>query len=283
MTGGGLTTQKTRGGLMLRWSTLKGAAALMLFIASAAFVEFLIVVHAKSIGVKDEACFQVPWLGFTVSALFHLVPISTIIVLVASWTCLVRYVAMKPAEKIRSSQKRVKPSGKDKLGAKISAFWNRVKAGLLRVKGVAYVWSKLSFTKAPVKSAITVLFVFLVLVLLVSVLASPWLVYRAFASLYQSNPQILEFVKATNSALNGFVQAVAPIGWMCSSIDGAIKAAAPGLRSFAATLGSSTKPLADLPPVSKYLIFQNLAAWVCALAVLAYGVYVRKSYRYKGK
>ncbi|MEM2419411.1 MAG: hypothetical protein QXL38_00300 [Candidatus Bathyarchaeia archaeon] len=268
---------------MLRWSTLKGAAALMLFTASAAFVEFLIVVYAKNIGVKDDACFQIPWLGFTVSALFHLVPISTIIVLVASWTCMVKYVAMKPAEKIRSPQKRVKLPEKNMLGARISAFWSRVKARLLKVKGVAYVWDKLSFTKATVKSAITVLFVFLALVLLVSVLANPWLVYRAFASLYQSNPQVLGFVKATNSALNGFVQAVAPIEWICSSIDDAIRAASPGLRNLAAALGSLTKPLADLSPVDKYLVFQNLAAWVCALAVLAYGVYVRKSYRYKRK
>ncbi|MEM2676878.1 MAG: hypothetical protein QXJ77_03115 [Candidatus Bathyarchaeia archaeon] len=278
-----MTIQKTRGGLILRWSTLKGAAALMLFIASAAFVEFLIVVYAKSIGVKDDACFQIPWLGFTVSALFHLVPISTVIVLVASWTCMAEYVAIKPAEKIRLPPKKVKPSGKNMLGARVGAFWSRVKARLLKVKGVAYVWDKLSLTKAAVKSAITVLFVFLALALLISVLASPWLVYRAFASLYQFNSQILGFVKATNSALSGFVQAVAPIKWICSSIDGAIRAAAPGLRSFAEALGSLTKPLADLSPVGKYLVFQNLAAWVCALAVLAYGAYVRKSYRYKRK
>lgn len=252
----------------------------MLFIASAFLIEYLIVVYAISIGVRDEASFQIPLLGLTVSPLFHLVPISVVIVLAASWTCMVRYVAMKTPEKMKQPSKKAKASGKEE--ARIG-FLDKVKAKLLKFKGVAYVWSKLSSAKVTVKSAMIILLVFLALTLLISVLVNPWLVYITFANLYRANPQALGFVKATHNALRGFADAVTPIGWLCSSIDGTIKAAAPSFRGFISTLSALTKPLVDLPPVGRYLVFQNLAAWFSALAVLGYGVYARKSYRYRRK
>lgn len=262
--------QKTSRGLVFRWSTLKGATALILFIALAAFIEYLIVAYAVSIGVRDDASFQIPWLGLVISPLFHLVPISTVIVLAASWTCMVKYVAMKPSEKMKTPTNKAKVPREERTGlrARVSGFLGKMKLG---------------FTKATVKIAITILLVFLALVLLISALANPWLVYGVFAKLYQNNPQVLGFVKATNSALQGFAEAVAPVGWLCSSIDGAIKAAAPGFRGFISALSALTRPLADLPPVGKYLVFQNLAAWLSALAVLLYGAYTRKSYRHKRK
>jgi len=275
--------QKTHSSLVPRWSTLKGAAALILFMVLAALVECLIVFYALSTGVRDNTIFQIPWLGLTVSPLFHLVPTCAVIVLVTSWTCLVKYSATKSPEKMKQSPKKAKVSKEAGLKTRVSSFLGRVKAGLLKVRGVAYVWSKLSFARVTVKCAVTILLVFLALALLISVLASPWLVYGAFANLYQTSPQALGFVKAINSALQGFAEAVAPVGWLCSSIDGAIRAAAPGFRGFISALGTLTKPLADLPPAGKYLVFQNLAAWLSALAVLFYGVYTRKSYRYKRK
>lgn len=278
-----MSTQKPPRSLISRWSTSKGFAASILFIVSAAIFEYLIVVYAISLGVKDETGFQIPWIGLTVSPLFHLVPISTIIVLAASWTCMVKYISAKPMEKTRPTPKKPKVSWKENRGIKsrIGNFLGRIKSGLLKVKGVAYVWDKLSFAKATVKSAIIILLVFLALALLVSVLANPWLVYRTFANLYQGNLQLLNSVKAVNSALRGFAEAVAPIGWICTSISNALKSAAPGFRAFISALGAIVKPLVDLPPAGKYLAFQNLAAWLSALAVLFYGAYTRKGYRYK--
>lgn len=278
-----VATQKPRLGLVFRLSTLKGFAALLLFIVSAAIVEYLVVAYAESLGVKDETCFQIPWLGFTISPLFHLVPIVTVIVLAASWTCMVKYIAMKATEKTKLTAKKEKvPKGK-RIGLKegISRILGKIKSGLLKVKSIAYIWDKLSFAKAAVKSATVILLAFLALILLVSALMNPWLVYGTFVKLYQGNQQLLELVKATNIALQGFAERVTPIGWICFAVDNVIKAAAPSIRGFASTLEALAKPLADLPPASKYLVFQNIASWVSALAVLAYGAYMRKSYRYR--
>jgi len=64
-------------------------------------------------------------------------------------------------------------------------------------------------------------------------------------------------------------------------MNNALLSAAPGFRDFVAGLGIVIKPLADLDNVGKYLVFQNVAVWVSAIAVLFYGEYVRKGYRYK--
>lgn len=263
---------------MFRWSTLKGSVALMLFIALAIAIEYLIVIYAVNIGVRDETCFQISWL--TISPLFHLVPISTVIVLVASWTCMTKYIAAKPLEKAKPSQKKQKIPSKG-LKVKINRFLHGLRSKLLRVKGFAHALDKLNPRKAIVKSALVVMLVFLTFTFMVSVIANPWLVYRSFVNLYRRNPQLLDSVKTLNSALHGFTEAVPPIGWMCSAIDNVLRSAAPGVRDFASSLGALIEPLTDLPPTGKYLVFQNLAAWTSALAVLAYGAYTRKSYRYR--
>lgn len=265
---------------MFRWSSLKGFAALILFIVSALLIEYLIIVYAVSIGVRDEYCFQIPWLGLTVSPLFHLVPTSTVVVLAASWACMTRYIAAKPIEKTKPAQKKPKTPSEG-LRAKISGFLSGLKSRLLRIKGFAYVWGKFSFARATVKSAITVLLGFMASALLVSVIANPWLIHNGFVSLYRGNPQLLDSIKAFNSALGSFAEVVSPIGWICSAVNNAFRAAAPGIRDFASSLGALTKPLVDLSPMGKYLVFQNIAAWTSALTVLAYGAYTRKSYRYR--
>ncbi|MEM1589019.1 MAG: hypothetical protein QXZ68_01035 [Candidatus Bathyarchaeia archaeon] len=276
-----MSAQNPPRGFVFRWnSALRSFAALILFTFLAAIVEYLTVVYAISIGVEDEACLQISWLGLTVSPLFHLVPASTVMVLVASWTCMAKYFAVKPVEKAKPAQKKPKTSSKG-LKAGVSGFLERLKFRLMRVKGLAYIWDKLSLGRAAVKSAILLLLGFSALALLVSVMASPWLIYRGFVSLYQGNPQLLDFVKAFSSALGSFAKTIAPVGWVCLSMDSALRSAAPGVRNFALSLGALIKPLADLPPAVKYLFFQNLAAWISAMAVLVYGAYTRKSYRHK--
>ncbi len=289
--------------LMFRWTTLKGLAAIILFLITVALIEYFVVLYAMNLGVKDETLLQwsskfpgTDWsITIAISPLFHLVPIAIIITLVSSWTYLTKYVAVKPKrtwkEKARhAGKRRKKPRLKEagKLASKIShaikRFFDKVKSGLLKVKGVAYLWQKIHFATATIKSALTVLLVFAMFIVTVSLLAYPQLVYRTISNAYQSNPSLLGFVKSTSSFARGIAEALAPIGWVCSSINNALLSVAPGFRDFALSLGSLIKPLADLDNAGKYLVFQNVAAWVAALTALFYGEYMRKSYRYrKGK
>jgi len=286
---------------MFRWTTLKGLAAIILFLTIAALIEYSVVLYAINLGVnKDETLlqwsFQFPGTDWTitiaVSPLFHLVPIAVIITLAFSWTHLTKYVAVKPhrtpKEKVRPVVKRRKESRLKearKLTSKIShavkRFFGKIRSELLRVKGVAYLWQKIHFAKAAIKSALTVLLVFSVFIIIASLLAYPQLIYRTISYAYQNNPSLLGFVKSTNNFARGIAEALAPIGWICSSINNALLSIAPSFRDFVLSLGGLIKPLTELDDVGKYLVFQNVAAWVSALTALFYGEYRRKSFRYR--
>jgi hypothetical protein len=286
---------------VFRWTTLKGIVAIILFIIIAALIEYSIVLYAMNLGVKEKPenllqwNFQFPGTDWattiTVSPLFHLVPIAVIITLVSSWGYLTKYVAVKPPKTLKEKAKPTKRGKKRglrearKLASRISHavknFFDKIRSGLSRVKGVAYPWQEIHFARATIKSASTVLLVFAVFILLVSLLAYPQLIYRTISSAYQNNPSLLNFTKSTSSSIKGIAEALAPIGWICSAINNALLSAASGFRDFVLSLGVLIKPLTDLDNAGKYLVFQNVAAWVSALSALFYGEYMGKSYRYK--
>ncbi|MEM3874492.1 MAG: hypothetical protein QXU45_05105 [Candidatus Bathyarchaeia archaeon] len=283
--------------LILRWATIKGLTAITLFLITAALIEYAIVVYAISLGVREENplkwSFQFPGTNWTVtvvvSPLFHFVPLSVIIVLVFSWICMTKYTAMQPPKPQEGKPKTKPQKGQfpktkkltSRIGDAIRKFFGRMKSGLLRIRGISYIWSRVSFARATVKSAVITILVFSALILLVSVIAYPGLIYTAFSSMYLGNPSLLQFVKSVNNALKGFVEALGPIGWLCSSINSAIISSAPALRGFLSALGGLIKPLVDLPPIGKYIVLQNVAAWVSALSVFTYGFLTRKSYRFR--
>lgn len=280
---------------------MKGVAAIILFLLIATLVEYFVVLYAVNLEVKENPenllqwSFQFPGTDWTttiaISPLFHLVPIAVIITLASSWSYLTKYVAVKPPKLLKGKSKPTKREKKRglkearKLTSKISHaaknFFGKIKFGLLRVKGVAYLWKEIHFARATIKSALTVLLVFSVFMLTVSLLAYPRLIYGTISNAYQNNPSLLNFIKSTSSSVKGIVEALAPIGWICSSISNALLSAAPGFRDFVLSLGALIKPLTDLDNAGKYLVFQNVAAWVSALTALFYGEYTRKGYRYK--
>jgi hypothetical protein len=257
---------------------LKGLVAIILFLIITTLIEYVIVVYTMNIGIKEELLqwtFPFPgtnWMvTITISPLFNLVPITVIITLAFCWIYLTRQTAIKPYEVKR---------GKIELGAKrekesrVKELFGKIKAGLLKIKGFAYVWQKIHFARATIKSALIVLTVFVTFILIISLFAYPRLIYQAISNAYQSNPSLLNFVKGTNQALSS-------IGGIFSGINSALLGAAPGFRNFALSLGSIIGPLASLNDGGKYLAFQNVAAWISALITIFYGEYVQKGYRYR--
>lgn len=271
-------------------------AAILLFLTVAILIEYIIVLYAINLGVKDETLQQwspqFPGTDWTVtiaiSPLFHLVPIAVVIALVSSWTYLTRHVAVKPPEKWKGKVKPVAKHRKErgfkevkKLTSRIRGFFGGLKSALLRIKGVAYIWQKIHFARATIKSALAVLLVFGALILLVSVLTYPQLIYWTVSNAYRNDSWLLGFVTWISDSGKGIVTALAPIGWICSAANNALLSIAPAFRDFVLSLGGLTKPLVELDDAGKYLVFQNVAAWVSALVALLYGGRKRKIYRYK--
>ena len=274
-----MATSKPSKRLIIRWATLKGLTAIILFLFSIALTEYVVVLYAMSIGVKDPSVLQwtgrfesIDWtLTIALSPLFHLVPIAVMITIACVWAYLTKHLAIKPY-----GERKGKGGTPSKQAKKAGKFFGKIKSGLLRVKSIAYIWQKIHFARATIKGALTVLLAFLAFILLFSLLAYPQLIYQTVANAYKTNPSLLNFIKGTAEAL-------APIGGIFSGVNNALLAAAPNFRNFVLALGAIIKPLTELDNASKYLVFQNAAAWIVALSALLYGEVIRKSYRYKRK
>lgn len=291
-----LSAKKPPKRLIFRWSTLKGSVAILLFLSIALLIQYCVVVYAMSLGVQDKqllhGSFRFPATNLTitisVSPLFHLVPIATVITLVSSWSYLTKYMTGKsykesskpsrpPAQ--RSEKRRLRVI--NKLSLKTRGFLDRLERGLLRIRGIEYLWHRTRFARATIESSLTVLLVFGTFIVLISVLAYPKLIYQAISNAYQNNPSLVDSMKAIGNVGKGFAESLPPIGLISSTVSRALLHNAPGFRAFTLGLGGSIRPLAELDANGKYLVFQNMASWISALTALFYGEYRRRSHQYR--
>lgn len=308
-----MSSQKRWKRLFFRWTAPKGFTTMALFSALAIFTEYVLVCFFLSFGLVDKSLFtetfQVPLtnLSFTatVSPLFHLIPLGVVLVLVASWMHLTKYVAVVP-HKIepvkrplttrksrypRALEKYLKPIRRFSRGIgkrfrrvsrALKGLYRRASTAVLRIRGVSYVMQRLFFARAAVKSTVTILTVFLASIFVLYALVYPRLIYDMVVEFYAENPSFLWFVLETIKQAREIGQVLSPIGWLASTINGALVAVAPGFRSSLEGLGAPiVGPIAKLDLVWKYALCQNAAAWFSAIAAFAYGQYTSRLYRRK--
>jgi hypothetical protein len=274
---------------------------MLLFSASAFLLEYLVVYSFLSGGLTDEftwiQTFQIPYVNWsftlTVSPLLHLLPLSVIAVLISSWMFLTKHIAFVPhriePSKKTAVKKRRQPQRRRfkfirKFSKRISRGMRKIGKALreafLRIPGLSKLSRRLFFAKTAVRSAMAIFLVFLSFALLTYSLAYPWWIHNAVVNLYRENPSFLSFVLETQKGLQSVGKTLAPAEWVATAINNALLAVAPGFRSGLQSVGASAKPLAELDITGKYLLVQNLAAWVCALIALVYGKYA-SARRYK--
>jgi hypothetical protein len=280
---------------MIRWTTLKGLLTVILFLAVAALIEFVVVLYAMRLGVEDTSILKwsFNFLGtgwpvtIAISPAFVLIPICVVITLVFSWTYLTKKVSLRRQEIRRGKvetfpRQRVEKRG---LTSRISRAWKnfskRINSRLPKTKGTSHFSQRIHFARATVRSAFIVLLAFVAFTLLFSLLAYPQAIYWVVTNAYQTNPSLRNFVLGVDNLAKGAAQALGPIGWLSTSINNALIAAAPAVGNLGVALGSVISPIATLNNVDKYLFFQNAAAWVSVLATIVYGERTKKGYRYK--
>ena len=289
--------------LIFRWTAPTGVVAMVLFSALAIFVEFLAVYLFRWYGLVDTQSFQLPLtiLPVTISPLFHLMPVGVIIVLVSSWTYLTKHIAKVPRRRIpvkkSPARKPVKQMGRKRfksirsLSKKISweirkvtralrHFYDRIKASLPRIRGVSPLAQRPIFARAAIKSTMTIVLIFLASFLVLHLMGSPRLIHNLVVGFYRGNPSFHGFVIGTIEAAGSIGRILSPIGWLASALNNALISAAPGFRSAleGVTL-SLTGSLVALDPMWRYVICQNIAAWVSAIVALAYAQFTTHLYR----
>lgn len=263
-------------GKMLKWTSLKGLTSILGFFVITVIVEYLIVLLAMNLGVQDQGVLQWnnPSFTLTISPLFHLVPLSVAITLTTCWIYLTKHVMIRPQisqkTRIGTPIKRGRAQGGRKT-------MTSVKRAFSRINVFAYADRRIRSTRPTVRSALGVFAAFLALILVVTLLAFPNVIYEGVTNAYLSNPGLLNFIRGSGQALSSSV------GWVFSSLNGAVLAGSSGFRDFASGVGNLFGSLANADNEGKYLFFQNAAAWFCAFIVLFYGEFRSKTYKYTRK
>jgi hypothetical protein len=155
------------------------------------------------------------------------------------------------------------------IGA-IKNFFSNIGNIFLRSHGVSFVQRRLTFGRLAFESTVTILAIFLLSIVLLSVLVYPRLFTDFAVGLY-----------GANSALQGFVLKVVEIlRGILAPIEGGLRAIAPGFRNaFEGLLTSRPQSYSGGDLLWRYVFCQNAAAWVAAIAALAYGKYVFNTHR----
>ena len=269
---------------ILRWTAPKNMFAVVIFTAVVVVLEYIAVSFAVSMGIKDPLGVSLSFLGITLSPLYFLVPLAVIITLTASFM----HLTAKIASGTRKSEVQKKPRARRTIRGRvylrpvrrftgrivrtISRIWHKI----LETRGIAYIERKVTSSRTTIRAAITITVTFVALLLLLTIAVYPRLVPSATADFFQSNPVILNLVTGTNTAFETIANAVPPLGALASVIHGALIAMAPPFR---ATLESATSHvssgLVSLNPTTKFLMAQNIAAWLVASIAILYSYFVR--------
>ncbi|MHC3128588.1 MAG: hypothetical protein IBV52_00720 [Candidatus Bathyarchaeota archaeon] len=267
-----MASKGKRNRLTFRWTAPKGLLTIVLFIALALISEFFMVSFFAFSGLTEVCAYK--FFTVTVSPLFHLLPLAVILVLVSSWIYLTKHIAMRPYRispaKVSESRRR-RPRGRKTrskstrsvIGA-IKKFFNQISSVFLRSRGGSFVQRRLSFGRVALESAVTVLTIFLLSIILLSVLVYPNLFTDFAVGFYSANSAFHGFVLKTIETLQWIGKVLAPI-------DGGLRAIAPGFRNaFEGLVTSRSQSLTSGDLLWRYVFCQNAAAWVSAIAALAY-------------
>lgn len=291
-----MTATETRGRrLILKWTAPKGFAALILFVVIAVLIEVSLIIAFQTTGLWDRnvwtATYLIPYAtwSFTISIspLFHLLPLSVIIVLLSSWQYLTKHTTFVP-QRVEAS-KRVQPPSRrtqesrrfrslrqfsKRLTRRLQRTGRSIKANAQKIKGVSYISQRLHFARAAVRSASTVVFAFLAILLTIVLIEYPDSIHQWTLNLYRSSPALLYFVRGIGQWLAGIGQAVPSLNALGSGIYNALASTGPGFRRSLESFGTSlASPLANADLDAKYVLSQNVAAWTSALVAVVYGAY----------
>jgi hypothetical protein len=249
------------------WTAPKGLLTIGLFLALAFISEFFMVSFFAGSGLTETYAYPLP-----VSPLFHLLPLAVILVLVSSWMYLTRHIAMRPhrispskvSKSRRRRSRRTTKSARGIMGA-VKKLFSKI-SSVFRSSGVSSTPQRLSFGSLAFESTATVLTIFLLSIILLSALVYPNLFTNFAAGFYSKT-----------SPLQGFMQSLADV---LVPIASGLDSIAPGFRSaFEGIVSARLPSLTEGDLLWRYVFCQNAAAWVSALAALAYVKNFSNTYR----
>jgi hypothetical protein len=219
--------------------------------------------------------------------MFHLLPLTVIIVLLSSWQYLAKYTTFIP-QRIETTKRTQPPPRRTqetrrfkalrqftkRLTRRLQRAGRSLKANAQKIKGVSYISQRFHVARATVRSALAVVFTFLAILLIIVLIEYPDSIHQLALNLYRSSPTLLYFVRGIGQWLAGIGQAVPALGQLGVSINYGLASVGPGFRHSLESFGTSlTQPVMNAGLDTKYVLSQNVAAWTSALFAVVYGAY----------
>jgi hypothetical protein len=228
------------------WTTTKGLLTIGLFLALAFIAEFFMISFFAGSGLTET--YALP-----VSPLFHILPLAVIVVLVSSWMYVTNHIVTRPHKtspvKVSKNRRRHQKRASKSVFSKISSIFSS--------SSVSSAPQRRSFDRLALESTVTVLTVFLLAIILLAVLLYPNIFTKFAVGFYSET-----------SALQGFMKA---FGDVMVSVARVFDGVAPGFRSvFEGIVSTNLPSLASGDILWRYVLCQNVAAWVSAFAALVY-------------
>jgi hypothetical protein len=245
----------------LRWESQKGLLTLCSFIAIAIISEFFLVSFFAGSGLTSISV-------LIAVLLFVVVPIAVIVVLVGSWMYLTKYFVMGRREpkpkKVSKSHRRHTRKTKKSITESFSSTVRGFLAKVFRSDSSAN-YGRLSFSKAAVRSGLSVFTIFLLSAILLSVLMYPRL-FTDFAIRFYNTSSFLQDV------MQILANSLVPLASGLNSI-------APGFREVFGGLASTNASVyTEANIMLIYVVCQIAAAGISALTAFAYARNIINSY-----
>jgi len=249
-----------------RWTAPKGLLTIVSFFILALISEFVIVSFFAVSGLTEVFTILLP-----VSPLFHLLPLTVIVVLVLSWIHLTKHIAMRPyrtapAKVLKTHRRQLRRKAKStrSFNRIIKKFFSKITVIFSRSSSLSVTKYRQTFGRAVLESAATILTIFLLSIILLSVLVYPRL-FTDFAAGFYS----------TTSTLQGIMQALA----------NALVPIVSGLNSVAPSFSKpfeglvATQPLPGWDLLVRYVLCQIAAMLISAISALVYVRYTIQTHR----
>ncbi|UCE96066.1 MAG: hypothetical protein JSV51_00155 [Candidatus Bathyarchaeota archaeon] len=277
-------TEQSRKRLIFYWTAPRNLLAVLLFIMLSLIMQYFITVMAIPSSQKDLTMISLPLLNTAISPVYHLLPVAVIITLTTSFTHLASQIATMPRKtqmskkplQRRAHKKLARPTLFQKFQKRFQKSLRRAKSRILKTPTITSLRQRITLARAILKSAIVTTATFIIITLLVTIAAYPKLVPTITSDFYQWNTIFLNFVTGTIRASETVAKTLTPIGVIATGIHNALIAAAPTFHNtLKAAASAITNGLVALNPTAKYLMIQNLAAWVVASITLIYGQYTK--------
>ncbi len=268
---------------ILRWTTRKNLLTILTFAAVTLMTQYLAIVLTNVAATPDPTAITIPATNIPISLIYHIIPATAILTLTASFIHLTTHTTTlppkTPPKKPPPQPTRQKPTrlkALRQLARKLQRGTRRVKQRILTARPVAGLRRRISPAKPIIRAAVTVAATFLILAILVTVAAYPKLVPTITLNLYKENTAFYDFVLTTIQASQDIANAIPPLGGLAAAINDALISASPAFHNSLEGVASSiTSGLVPLSPFEKYLVIQNSAIWITAMAILLYSWYAR--------